>query len=545
VEIWIRRWNNSSDEEFGEGETRSEPVASFRDQASSAALRELFLVARTADYGGGENDNDLTGWVQTERMVNMTPDEILEEKERQRETGMNTPLETIVRSKVREAIVKVSVVSTNENGRNTENRSRSSLDAQKFFQLPKNFFPISVPNGSVSLDLEKRLRESYMYAANHLLNVYDELFMSYVDETFNAMSEEDDYADTLRMSLSEKYAEIILIIASEAMITVRSHAERFFTRTFISPVRKHVEVKVANLMKPLTANLEVAYFRERCVKKQWIKRAEKDANLAQKARRACIDFTKAALKSSNGDDRFGFEASASGGEGKLKDKKLRQIEHQLMCSKIPPFYEDPRAFVSIADCISRRRQANGDLDVIDYGLETRAALDAIATRKKKKEAESASIVSLATIEEENEDTGVVNIETLTIENRLEKLDLRQQKGRVERKGSESQETILRHRRADAEADDGGRQQSDDVTPDQSEPPLNKTIITTRSSEDDTSIHGTTILDGTSELEQEKEEEEEEEEEGSKKKPKLIKDETLADAYKRCFNECLPPKSGTT
>jgi hypothetical protein len=85
-----------------------------------------------------------------------------------------------------------------------------------------------------------------------------------------------------------------------------------------------------------------------------------------------------------------------------------------------------------------------------------------------------------------------------------------------------------------------------VTPDQSEPPLNKTIITTRSSEDDTSIHGTTILDGTSELEQEKEEEEEEEEEeGSKKKPKLIKDETLADAYKRCFNECLPPKSGTT
>jgi len=395
------------------------------------------------------------------------------------------------------------------------------------------------------LDLEERLRESYMYAANHLLNVYDELFMSYVDETFNAMSEEDDYADTLRMSLSEKYAEIILMIASEAMITVRSHAERFFMRTFISPVRKHVEVKVANLMKPLTANLEVAYFRERCVKKQWIKRAEKDANLAQEARRACIDFTKAALKSSNGDDRFGFEASASGGEGKLKDKKLRQIEHQLMCSKIPAFYEDPRAFVSIADCITRRREANGDLDVIDYGLETRAALDAIATRKeKKKEAESASIVSLATIEEENEDAGVVNIETLTIENRLEKLDLRQQKGRVERKGSESQETILRHRRADAEADDGGRQQSDDVTPDQSEPPLNKTIITTRSSEDDTSIHGTTILDGTSELEQEKEEEEEEEE-GSKKKPKLIKDETLADAYKRCFNECLPPKSGTT
>jgi len=214
-----------------------------------------------------------------------------------------------------------------------------------------------------------------------------------------------------------------------------------------------------------------------------------------------------------------------------------------MCSKIPPFYEDPRAFVSIADCITRRRQANGDLDVIDYGLETRAALDAIATRKKKKtEAESASIISLATIEEENEDAGVVNIETLTIENRLEKLDLRQQKGRVERKGSESQETILRHRRADAEAD-GGQQQSDDVTPDQSEPPLNKIITTTRSSEDDTSIHGTTILDGTSELEQE--EEEEEEEEGSKKKPKLIKDETLADTYERCFNECLPPKSGTT
>jgi hypothetical protein len=215
-----------------------------------------------------------------------------------------------------------------------------------------------------------------------------------------------------------------------------------------------------------------------------------------------------------------------------------------MCSKIPPFYEDPRAFVSIADCITRRRRANGDLDVIDYGLETRAALDAIATRKKKKkEAESASIISLATIEEENEDAGVVNIETLTIENRLEKLDLRQQKGRVERKGSESQETILRHRRADAEAADGGRQQSDDVTPDQSEPPLNKTITTTRSSEDDTSIHGTTILDGTSELEEDKEEEQEEE--GSKKKPKLIKDETLADTYERCFNECLPPKSGTT
>ena len=382
-----------------------------------------------------------------------------------------------------------------------------------------------------------------MDAANHLLNVYDELFMSYVDETFNAMSEEDDYADTLRMSLSEKYAEIILMIASEAMITVRSNAERFFMRTFISPVRKHVEVKIANLMKPLTANLAVAYFRERCVKKQWIKRAEKDANLAQEARRACIDFTKAALKSSNGDDRVGFEASASGGEGKLKDKKLRQIEHQLMCSKIPPFYEDPRAFVSIADCITRRRQANGDLDVIDYGLETRAALDAIATRKKKKEAESAWIISLATIEEENEDAGVVNIETLTIENCLEKLDLRQQKGRVERKGSESQETILRHRRADAEAADGGRQQSDDVTPDQSEPPLNKIITTTRSSEDDTSIHGTTILDGTSELEEDKEEEQEEE--GSKKKPKLIKDETLADAYERCFNECLPPKSGTT
>ena len=174
-----------------------------------------------------------------------------------------------------------------------------------------------------------------MDAANHLLNIYEELFLSYVDETFNAMSEEDDYADTLRMSLSEKYAEIILMIASEAMITVRSHAERFFMRTFISPVRKHVEVKIANLMKPLTANLEVAYFRERCVKKQWIKRAEKDANLAQEARRACIDFTKAALSQSN-DDHIDFKASAS---DKLKDKKLRQIEHQLMCSKIPPFYE--------------------------------------------------------------------------------------------------------------------------------------------------------------------------------------------------------------
>ena len=118
VEIWIRRWNNSSDEEFGEGETRSEPVASFRDQASSAALRELFSSLARQIMRGGENDNDLTGWVQTERMINMTPDEILEEKERQRETGMNTPLETIVRSKVREAIAKVSVVSTNENGRN-------------------------------------------------------------------------------------------------------------------------------------------------------------------------------------------------------------------------------------------------------------------------------------------------------------------------------------------------------------------------------------------------------------------------------------------
>ena len=48
-------------------------------------------------------------------------------------------------------------------------------------------------------------------------------------------------------------------------------------------------------------------------------------------------------------------------------------------------------------------------------------------RKKKKESR-VSIISIATIEEEqeeeHEDTGVVNIETLTIENHLEKLDLR-------------------------------------------------------------------------------------------------------------------------
>jgi len=547
VELWLRRWNYPNDEECGEGEVRSASVASFRDQASAAALRELFQVARTADYGGGENDDDLTGWVQTERMINMTPEEIVEEKERQREAGMNTPLETIVRSKVREAIVKVSVISTNENRRDTQTRSPSSLDAQKFFQLPKNFFPVTVANGSISLELEKQLRESFLDAANHLLNVYDELFMSYVDETFSAMSEEDDYADTLRMSLSEKYAEIITMIASEAMITVRSHAERFFMRTFISPVRKHVEVKIANLMKPLTANLEVAYFRERCVKKQWIKRAKKDANLAQVARRACSEFTKAALSSSNDDDSSssGFDASAS--RETLKDKKLRQIEHQLMCSKLPPFYEDPRAFVSIAECITRPRKSSGALDVIDYGLETRAALDAIATGKKKREKESTSIISVATIaEEDNEDNGdgSDDINTLTIENRLGKLDLhqriREQKGREARESLESQETILRHRNAADAA--GGRQHSDEVTPDQSEPPLNKIGTATRSSEDDTSIQGTTILNGSSELDGE---EEEEEEEGSKKKPKLIKDETLAETYERCFKESLPPKSGRT
>ena len=126
-------------------------------------------------------------------------------------------------------------------------------------------------------------------------------------------------------------------------------------------------MKIANLMKPLTENLDVSIFRERCVKKQWLKRAERDANLAQEARRASIDFTKAALSQSN-DDHIDFKARAS---DKLKDKKLRQIEHQLMCSKLPPFYEDPRAFVSIADCITRYRRANENLDVIDYGLETR------------------------------------------------------------------------------------------------------------------------------------------------------------------------------
>jgi hypothetical protein len=281
----------------------------------------------------------------------------------------------------------------------------------------------------------------------------------------------------------------------------------------------------------------VAYFRERCVKKQWIKRAEKDANLAQVARRACSDFTKAALSSSNDD--------ASASRETLKDKKLRQIEHQLMCSKLPPFYEDPRAFVSIAECITRPRKSSGALDVIDYGLETRAALDAIATGKKKREKESASIISVATIgEEDNEDNGdgSDDINTLTIENRMGKLHLhqhiREQKGREARENLESQETILRHRNAADAA--GGRQHSDDVTPDQSEPPLNKIGAATRSSEDDTSIRGTTILNGSSELEGE---EEEEEEEGSKKKPKLIKDETLADTYERCFNESLPPKSG--
>ena len=170
-------------------------------------------------------------------MINMTPEEILEEEERQREAGMNTPLETIVRSKVRDAIAKTSVLSTNENERNIQNPgTQSSLDAQKFFQLPKTFFPTPIPNGSVSSDLEKRLREAYLEAANHHLNIYEELFLSYADETFKAVSEESDYADTLRMSLSEKYAEVISIIVSEAMITVRSHAERFFVETFMMPV---------------------------------------------------------------------------------------------------------------------------------------------------------------------------------------------------------------------------------------------------------------------------------------------------------------------
>ena len=510
VELCIRRWNNPSNEA---GEARSTPSASYRDQASSAALRELFCVARTAEYEGGGNDDDLTGWVQTERMINMTPEEILEEEERQREAGMNTPLETIVRSKVRDAIAKASVLSTNENERNIQNPgTQSSLDAQKFFQLPKNFFPTPIPNGSVSSDLEKRLREAYLEAANHHLNIYEELFLSYVDETFKAVSEENDYADTLRMSLSEKYAEVISIIVSEAMITVRSHAERFFVETFMMPVRKHTEMKIANLMKPLTENLDVSIFRERCVKKQWLKRAERDANLAQEARRASIDFTKAALSQSN-DDHIDFKASAS---DKLKDKKLRQIEHQLMCSKLPPFYEDPRAFVSIADCITRYRRANENLDVIDYGLETRAALDAIANRKKTRE--RVSIISVATIEEEQEqeqeqDTGG-DIKTVTIENHLEKLDLRknlrQQKGREEPKSSEFQETILQHQRAAANA-----QQSDDATPNQSEPPLNKNLFT-RSSEDDTSIQGTIIVDGSSELEMERGGEEEEEEEEARR-----------------------------
>ena len=51
------------------------------------------------------------------------------------------------------------------------------------------------------------------------------------------------------------------------------------------------------------------------LKKQWLKRAERDANLAQEARRASINFTKAALSQSN-DDHIYFKASAS---DKLKD----------------------------------------------------------------------------------------------------------------------------------------------------------------------------------------------------------------------------------
>ena len=154
-----------------------------------------------------------------------------------------------------------------------------------------------------------------------------------------------------------------------------------------------------------------------------------------------------------------------------------------------------------------------------------------------------SIISVATIEEEEEqeeDTGG-DIKTVTIENHLEKLDLRknlrQQKGREEPKNSEFRETILQHQRAAANA-----QQSDDATPNQSEPPLNKNLFT-RSSEDDTSIQGTIIVDGSSELEMERGGEEEEVEEEARNWK--LKDETLADTYKRCFNESLPPESGTT
>ena len=115
----------------------------------------------------------------------------------------------------------------------------------------------------------------------------------------------------------------------------------------------------------------------------------------------------------------------------------------------------------------------------------------------------------------------------------------QHKGRVERKSSEFQETILRHRAdAAANADDNSRTMRHQTNRNH----LSTRTSSTRSSEDDTSIQGTIILDGSSELEMEKEEEEEE---GRKKKLKLIKDETLADTYKRCFNESLPPESGTT
>ena len=204
-------------------------------------LREYSASLATAEYEGGGNDDDLTGWVQTERMINMTPEEILEEEERQREAGMNTPLETIVRSKVRPSREAASVLSTNENERNIKTRHSVVFRRSKVLSTSQKLLSYSIPNGSVSSDLEKRLREAYLEAANHHLNIYEELFLSYVDETFKAVSEENDYADTLRMSLSEKYAEVISIIVSEAMITVRSHAERFFVETFMMPVRKHTK----------------------------------------------------------------------------------------------------------------------------------------------------------------------------------------------------------------------------------------------------------------------------------------------------------------
>jgi len=416
VEIWLQNWNSKP----------SGTEESFREKSASAALQKLFNISRSADYeNNGEFVDHGALWVQQERMLNMSADEIREEQERQKEASMNTPLETIVRSKVRESISKTTTTTTT-------NANANALDAQMFFKLPKNFFPLDVPNGSVQKDLEKRLRQAYLTNVDLLLDAYEETSKTYIKEMFSFLVGESDYEVYIRDAIAGMYSNLMTSFVYNLDFRVRVHAERFFMETFLLPVRQHVESKVSVLLKPLTVKMVTSAFRNLCVKKAWINRSQKDANLAQKAKQACVEFSKAASLSL----KDSIERTSN-------EKKLRKIERDLVCLKLPPFFDDSRAFVSIADCCIAKDGKM--LDVIDYGLETKVAIDELSKLEETLNNQNQSSDDIIPAGDNDEELG--SIEKEHFENH--------QQEQQQRSGS-TNETIPQQA--------GGAEQNTDATP---------------------------------------------------------------------------------